>query len=110
MAAFGKVRVSGPSRENARAGWALSNSADRGGDARLGIARREPRGFGVHALGGALPSEPLQRDAVEEPVGDRSRPRSTFERRNLRGGVSRVTAAGALATGTNTGRLRAKFG
>ena len=72
----GTCARAGRAARTPRAGLGLVEEPDGRRDARLGVLRREPRGRGVDALGRALLAESLQRHAVEEPVGDRARPRA----------------------------------
>ena len=83
VADFGKSRESGPRRENAWAGRALSNSPTAAATRASGSFGAAPCGRRVDALGRPLLPEPLQRDAVEEPIGDRARAGPALEQRQL---------------------------
>ena len=80
-----RARERPESGERAR-GLALVEETDSGCHSSLGVGRPSPGGRREDALRGDLPAEPLQRDAVEEPVRDGSPLRAAFERGELRGG------------------------
>ena len=109
---FREVRVSGPSREKARAGCALSKSPTAAATRASGSPGRHPRGLGVDALRRQLPSEPLQRHAVEEPVRRPCR-RARGARASRTAPAGREPAGSARAPprqARRSGRLRAKSG
>ena len=66
MAARGKRRVSGPSREKARAGRALSKRPTASAAERFGVSRCEPGRRSELLPGRDRPLEALKRDSVEE--------------------------------------------
>ena len=71
MAACGNRRVSGPSRENAFAGRALSKRPTAAATSPPDPSARACAASRTHARPRSLPAEALQRDAVEEAVADR---------------------------------------
>ena len=106
---FGKRRVSGPRRENASAGRALSNRPTAAATCASTSSGASFAAASNSRTGGPLPPEPLERDAVEElPVG--ARRGASPEQVELGGRREVVEPFGSGTVVTKSGTPRAKSG